>query len=143
MPGVPLQRPAVPSQPQYAQPNQPQYTQSGPMPAVPGTYAARAGYPVQAAGGAPMQQMAGGFANMNITDAGSGVVNLLTEKNLIPPDGVELPTPVLPQEWKRCHTNPELVLFCCVTNAYYLVLQGSLCCVINRVYVCTECFGAH
>jgi hypothetical protein len=54
------------------------------------------------------QPFATNFANMSLQ--GSGAINLLTEKNLVSGDGVELPTPQLPPEWKKSHTNPELVL---------------------------------
>jgi hypothetical protein len=54
------------------------------------------------------QPFAANFANMSLQ--GSGAINLLTEKTLVSGDGVELPTPQLPPEWKKSHTNPELVL---------------------------------
>ncbi|BFZ17692.1 hypothetical protein BsWGS_20731 [Bradybaena similaris] len=100
-----------PLAPQYrlqAQPGMPNATyshypnpQAGPMPF--GTPA----YPSSAI-------MTQSFGQMNIHDS-QRVLNLLNERTLMPPDGIETAKPTLPPQFKNIYCNPDV--FRCTLNA--------------------------
>ncbi|XP_045213802.2 protein transport protein Sec24A-like isoform X2 [Mercenaria mercenaria] len=66
-------------------------------------------YPKQNTG---LNAMTSNFSNMSVQ--GSQNINLLQQKKLIPPDGVETPKPVIPNDNRNVNCNPEV--FRCTMN---------------------------
>ncbi|KAH9490236.1 Protein transport protein Sec24A [Bulinus truncatus] len=88
-PGVPL----VPNQGNYS----PHYAQPG-----------IGGYPNS------VNAMTQNFSQMGVQET-QRAVNLLNERQLIPPDGLETPRPALPNDFKKVNCNPDI--FRCTLNA--------------------------
>ncbi|XP_013073220.2 protein transport protein Sec24A-like isoform X1 [Biomphalaria glabrata] len=73
-------------------------------------------YPQPGVGGYPntMNTVTQNFSQMGMQD-GQRSINLLNERQLFPPDGMETPRPALPNDFKKVNCSPDI--FRCTLNA--------------------------
>ncbi|KAI1902920.1 hypothetical protein AGOR_G00021270 [Albula goreensis] len=125
MAGPPLPQPGMMSRPPmgHSYPTLPPgYQNTGPLPNASAVPPMKQPY---APGAQPYQQPSAGPAQLSPSMAGLSlqsqmpealrVVNLLQERNLLPPGPVPAPTPCLPQDLQRLNCSPE-VFRCTLTN---------------------------